>query len=354
MWPRVMNRLPLVCCVLSMATALLPGAGGPSSNLAAASALPPRLERYLSPVPLTKSDRTALEAGKPVTGFLDADPSREIAVLGAAWIDASPASYVTAVSDIENFERGRAFRVTKRISTPPRMEDFSALKISDDDLDDLKSCRVGDCDLKLGEAAVERFRAEVDWRRPTARAHAEVVFRELMLEYVAGYLEGGNARLAVYRDDPTPTFVADEFAALLGRMPWVANHWPDLRRYLLDYPRATLPGSSGFLYWQDADFGLKPTIRVSHLVIHERPEETVVASKMLYASHYFWTALEVRVLIPDPARGGFWFLMVNRCRADGLGGFFGRFVRGRVRSGVQKGVLTSMAATKRRLEERAE
>jgi len=40
-----------------------------------------------------------------------------------------------------------------------------------------------------------------------------------------------------------------------------------------------------------------------------RPGRTVVASKMLYASHYFWTALELRVLLADPARGaGFWFV----------------------------------------------
>ena len=36
---------------------------------------------------------------------------------------------------------------------------------------------------------------------------------------------------------------------------------------------------------------------------------------MLYASHYFWTGLEVRALMPDPARGtGFRFLTVSRSR----------------------------------------
>ncbi len=67
---------------------------------------------------------------------------------------------------------------------------------------------------------------------------------------------------------------------------------------------------------------MKPTIRVSHLTIREGPQETVVASKMLYATHYFWTGLELRVLMPDESRGpGFWFVTVNRSRADGLSGF---------------------------------
>ena len=56
---------------------------------------------------------------------------------------------------------------------------------------------------------------------------------------------------------------------------------------------------------------------------------------MIYASHYFLTGLELRVLMPDPTRGaGFWFVTVNRSRADGLSGFTGMFVRRRVRSEV--------------------
>jgi hypothetical protein len=72
---------------------------------------------------------------------------------------------------------------------------------------------------------------------------------------------------------------------------------------------------------------------------------------MLYASHYFWTGLEVRALVPDPARKtGFWFITVNRCRSDGLSGFTGMFVRRRVRREVQQGALAGLTMTKQTLE----
>ena len=45
-------------------------------------------------------------------------------------------------------------------------------------------------------------------------------------------------------------------------------------------------------------FGLKPTIRINHVVIDERPEAVAVASKQIYATHYFWTALELRCSFP--------------------------------------------------------
>jgi hypothetical protein len=78
-----------------------------------------------------------------------------------------------------------------------------------------------------------------------------------------------------------------------------------------------------------------------------------VANKQLYASHYFWTALELRVLLPDPPRGpGFWLVTVSRSRSDGLSGFVGRVIRGRVRSEARRGIETALAATKRTLERR--
>jgi hypothetical protein len=127
---------------------------------------------------------------------------------------------------------------------------------------------------------------------------------------------------------------------------------PNMRQYLLEYPRVMIPDATSFLYWQETEFGLKPTIRISHLTIRENPEDTVIASKMLYASHYFWTGLEVRMLLPDPARGaGFWFVTVSRSRADGLSGFTGIFVRRRVRSGVQEGAMAGLRLTKQRLEQ---
>jgi hypothetical protein len=125
-----------------------------------------------------------------------------------------------------------------------------------------------------------------------------------------------------------------------------------MRRYLLEYPKVQLPNATSFLYWQETEFGLKPTIRINHLTIRETPESTVVASKMLYATHYFWTALELRVLLPDVARGsGFWLVTINRSRSDGLSGFTGLFVRRHVRSEAVNGVLAALTATKNRLEQ---
>jgi hypothetical protein len=313
---------------------------------------PDRLATYLGDtVRLTAAERRQLLNGQPVTKMLDADPSKEVAVFGAVWINAPARRYVDAVNDIETFERGGGFKVTRRISEPPRLADFSELRLPDADLDALRSCRVGDCDVKLGAPALERFQSEIDWRSPAARAAANRLMQQIAFEYVTRYLERGNDGLAVYRDHSPPISVAQEFRTLVEAMPSLSAYLPDVRRYLLEYPGVTIPETTSFLYWQETTFGLKPTIRISHVTIREGPDDTVVTSKMLYATHYFLTGLELRVLVPDTARGpGFWFVTVNRSRADGLTGLRGMFVRPRVRSQAKDMALAALRSTKQRLE----
>ena len=350
--PRIRNT-PTIGAVLCAAVAfelLLSGMSVESSQ--GGSSPLESLDSYLSTtVRPTAAERRVLIDGGPITKLLDADASKEVAVFGAVWIDAPIRRYVEAVTDIENFEKGGGFKVTKRISSPPKLDDFAQLRLPQDDVKDLRSCRVGDCELKLGDRGLQAFRTEVNWNGPGTHAAVEAVMRRLAFEYVTGYLQGGNERLAVYRDSSRPMVVAGEFRSMVDQMPSLITYMPDMRRYLLEYPTVQLPDATSFLYWQETEFGLKPTIRISHVTIDEGTDSTVVASKMLYASHYFWTALELRVLLPDPSRGpGFWLVTINRSRSDGLSGFTGLFIRGRVRSEALNGMLAALKATKGRLE----
>jgi hypothetical protein len=327
-------------------------AGIVTAHTVPAADFPADLDTYFTKyVKLDANARAQLLAGAPVTKMLDSDASKEVAIFGAVWVKGTIDAYLAAVRDIEHFESGGAFRVTKKLSTPPRLEDFAQLTLPDDDVKDLRSCRVSECQVKLGATAIDRMRREIDWTRPDAADQANRLARQVAFDYSTEYLKGGNAELAVYRDAERPTFVAKEFEELVDQLPALNEFMPPIRRYLLDFPQATLPGSESFLYWQDATFGLKPTIRINHLVMARDRDGAIVASKMLYATHYFWTALELRVLVRDPARGdGFWFVTESRSRSDGLSGFVGRMIRGKVRGEAEKGTIAQLKVTKARLE----
>jgi hypothetical protein len=235
------------------------------------------------------------------------------------------------------------------------LDDFAQLTLPSEDVEDLRTCKVGDCELKVGEPALRRIQKEVDWSKPLPQAASQVegIFRSMALDYVVRYQKAGNEALAAYRDTNRPTFVAQEFEMMIDRMPLLTDYLPRLKTYLLEYPKASIQDAESFFYWQSANFGLKPTIRINHVVIVEQPDGTAVTTKMLYANHYFWTALDLRVLVPDPARGnGFWFASVSQSRSDGLSGFLGPIIRGRVHDEAQKGTEAVLKASKALLEKR--
>lgn len=118
-----------------LAVGLLALVPGPAEPTQTSTALPPRLETYVTgTVKLSAEERRKLALGGPVTKLLATDVSAETGVFGAIWINAPMQAYIAALKDIENFERGGGFKITKRISTPPRLEDFAELHLPAEDV----------------------------------------------------------------------------------------------------------------------------------------------------------------------------------------------------------------------------
>ena len=221
----VMRTAAFVVALLLVAT--VPAGTSQSTGVR----FPSLLDHYFkNAVRLTAEEQKQIAAGQAVTKLLDTDESKEVAVFGAIWINAPIRRYVDAVTDIENFERGGGFKVTKRISSPPQLADFAQLQLPQGDLADLRTCRVGDCELKLSEQALNRFRTQIDWDAPDANASANRLMRQLAFEYVTRYLDGGTDSLAVYRDNRRPTFVAQEFRSMVDSMPELTTYMPNIRK----------------------------------------------------------------------------------------------------------------------------
>ena len=199
----------------------------------ASTRFPSQLDAYFkNSVKLTAEEQKQLASGQPVTKLLDGDETKEVAVFGP--LDQCPIRrYVDAVRDIEKFERGGGFRITKRISSPAA-GGLRAVAAARRYVADLRTCRVGDCALKLGEDALNRFRSQINWNGPDAGASANLLMRQIAFEYVTRYLKGGNDSLAVYRDSSHPTFVAQELRSMVDSMPELTTYMPEVRKHLLD------------------------------------------------------------------------------------------------------------------------
>jgi len=309
---------------------------------------------------LTPQQRAAIDSGKPVAKVLSWGGSSEVYVFGAVYIGGSPDAYMKIARNIARFSGTPGYLGIGELPASLTGADLSALTLDADDIKALKSCREGACDVQLPTESIQAFHDGVNWSQPDAASQANGLARGMVLELIRAYRRGGNVALGVYRDKDHPARVVDQFETMVGRSSSLPDVVPELRRYLLQYPDADLPGADSFFYWEKVNFGLKPTIRINHAVTYHTQspagELSVVAIKQLYASHYFHTALDVSVCVADgerPGRRGFYLITLKSSEQDGLTGLKGSVVRKVAVDKTRSSLETALASIKAAVEQTA-
>ncbi len=151
--------------------------------------------------------------------------------------------------------------------------------------------------------------------------------RRMAFDAVEGYRKRGNSAFGLSLEEHPPRQVAAEFDQMLAATPWLTKTMPGLADYLARYPNAPKPdGMEEYFYWSFVEFGLKTVLRVNHVVLYPLPDggpgRWALANRQIYASHYFQNALEVRLLVDDPAQQGraHYLMVLNVARPDGHDG----------------------------------
>ena len=294
-----------------------------------------------------------MDAGEVIAQELDTDIDNEAAILGVVRIRATTEFFLRMYRDIERFETG--WGITKKFSDPPVAADWVPLELSEQDLDDLRDCKLDDCGVQLGPASLGRLRA-LDWDRDDAGDMATRIIREQGLVAVTEYLRGGHEALGSYRYTEKALSVADEFEGLVASSPYILRYRPELHEWLHEYPNATLPGAEDFMYWSRMELGPKPVLRINHVTIYPTEEgangAVLIASKQLYFSHYFNVGLELNILEPDPEfpDDGFYLISLLRYRSESITGMFGGLVRGQAVGAARESLDVYLGRVKRAVE----
>jgi hypothetical protein len=306
-------------------------------------------------------DQIAIIArGGAIAKVLPSQRPSEIVVFGAVFVNAAAEEYVKFAFDIDRLRRLPSYLGVGRISDPPTLADLEGFALEPEDLRDLKTCKPGKCAVQLPTEAMQELQRSLDWSSaPAVASQVNERIQRIALEVLRRYQAEGNSALGIYRDNSHPFDVDAELRSLLGRSEVLPVYLPALSRYLLDYPNTTLPNVESSFYWERVNFGLKPTLRLNHVVTYRsagpRGAAQVVAVKQLYASHYFQLALDISECIPDMSPDGikgFYLISLRGSTQQGLTGWKGSLVRrivvGRIRSAQER----TLTAIKKELEEK--
>lgn len=288
----------------------------------------------------------AVEAGQVVTKQLPAADKPEIAAFGAVRLRGDAAALLRQIRrDVGVVRRSASILEIGRFSKPPRLEDLAGLTLDKGDFDAARECRPGDCRIKLARSAIERIQREVDWKARDAQTRATGLMKRMLVEYTAAYMQGGTAEMATYADKDRPLEAPAEFRKLLASSPYMMEYVPAFHRYVEDYPKATLEGAEDVFYWWKDKFAPKPTISIYHVTSWTNPERpvTVIASKRIYASHYFQAGLDLVAIVAAPD-GGFYLMDLYRVRIDPPTGVLSGVILGKIRGGIEQEVAEGLKA----------
>jgi len=318
---------------------------------------PAELQTFLrKDLAFTASELSALDAGQTIVRLPKTAETREVAAFAIMRLNVPPEFFLQKMRDIASFKKSENVLQIGRFSDPPRLEDLAGLTLDTFEIDTIRRCRPRTCDFKLSAAFIERFRKEVNWSAPGYQDRASTLMREMLLEYVRGYLSGGNSALGDYNDKSYNLNLADEFRTLLQPAFYTYGYSPEFQQYLLEFPHARPAHVENFVYWSKEKFGLKPVISITHIAAHRvspvAGADVVIASKGIYANHYFEASLGLTAYVHSAVSNQprTYLIYINRSKADALRGMFAGFKRSLISGRLRDGAKKNMEMIKQKLE----
>lgn len=289
----------------------------------------------------SSSDLAALARGQIVKHGLPARAAGEIAVVGAVRISAPKEAFFARVRDIVRFKRGPDVIQIGRFSSPPVLDDLAALTVDRDDFD-VRSCRVGDCPVRLPASTIERFAREIDRDAPDAQARGAALFKQFVIDHVTAYLAGGDRDLQ-FDDGSKPIRPREEADGVLAAMPELAA--------LVPAAAAASAPAEEFLYWSKEKFGLEPFITVTQVRLICRSAATcLMTTRDVYSSRYLDASVALAIATDAGTPDAFYLLYDNRSRASALKGMLGGLRRSMAERRARGSLENSLKSIKMQLE----
>lgn len=283
-----------------------------------------------------QTDFATLRLNQPVVRIAPTSDKREIAVSGLINIQAGADDFLRSYRESMTQKTNPAILEIGSFSAEPSLGDVASLTLDADDIEDLKDCVVGDCEIKLSAPMIERFRKEIDWTAPNYQIAVTNLFKQMLLEYVRDYRARGDAALIEYNDKQGEVSVADEQRALSATPSYIND---------LLTGKSDLQLVAETIVWSKLKSGLKPVIAVNHILIYKRHSDTgpqvLISSNQIYANHYINASRALTAFVNVPGVNDSAFLVYeNRSRADGLEGPLGKIRRGVVEKRALQGLKT--------------
>ena len=313
------------------------------------------LRRYLeSTANFDVTDIYQLERGELVSKLLPLKEKHELAFCGVISIGASPEKGFEIFKERLSRLDKKSLMASGSFSDAPTITDLQTLTLEKSDIEALRKCRVGSCDMNLSAEMISRIQNEVEWDGPNYAEQVTALYQRLILEYVLDYRSRGQEALIEYNNKPQAISLRKENEILLRELSWIDSYAPEFLRYLQNSPGAASDIRRS-INWGKIKLGLRPVFIITELITFSTNGRTagndylLSVSRQIYASHFLDSSLGLIALMRDPrsdTSDSSYLLYVNHSRSPALRGVFGKFIRKLVEPEVMEKLKLLLQNTK--------
>src|ERR1700693_3327519 len=115
---------------------------------------------------LNEGQIAAIRSGKALAKVVESPTPDEVYVFGSVYVEATPESYLKLASDIDALRKLPSYLAIQSFSDPPKLSDLEGFTLEQQDITELKNCKIGHCQLQLPTEAIEEFQQSIDWSAP--------------------------------------------------------------------------------------------------------------------------------------------------------------------------------------------
>src|SRR2546422_2088339 len=183
-------------------------------------------------------------------------------VFGAVYINAPIEKFAASFRDVKKLKENKVYLDVQEFSpggAPPKLSDFERLVLDKKDIDELQTCKPGECDLQVFDD-IGVIQTKIDWNAKDKYVQANAVLRQRVLDGMTTYLTGGLKAFGSYRDREkafNPYQATKDMVDSSYYLP--QDKARDIYRHVTEYQNGKMAGAEDFIYWAKLNSGQEPT-----------------------------------------------------------------------------------------------
>ena len=257
--PIAMMRTIKRMVMLLIMTGATPHPGFSQSN--------PHLQTFFQQIiGLNQDQIAAIRNGQAVAKAMPCRTPAEIFLFGAVYIHAVPEAFVLFAHDFDRLRKLPSYLGLGVFSSPPQLSELTGFSFDNDDVQALERCKPGNYLIQGPASSMEEFHRSIDWSASNVNVQVNELLQAKRCSFCLPTSATAIRSSDVYNDKHKPVEVAQQFAYMVSYYKALPEHLPEFYQYLLSYPNARPANVEDTFYWARVKFGLKPTLRIVHVV----------------------------------------------------------------------------------------